>query len=120
MKQIFDDAGSEKLEDIFYSEGKVTFLLTRREAILLKRVTKTEMKFAMLKARPSLISKIKFLWYLSYGMLQTTILSFLYQNLENIYAFYALNKRNIRNIDEKKREDGKIVVTYFATRKTEP
>lgn len=116
MEQVFDDAGSQELADIFYSKGKVTFLLTRREAILLKRVTKTEMKLAMLKAQPSLIGKIKSLWYLSYGMLQTTALSFLYQGLENIYAFYALNKRNIRNIDEQMREDGKIIVTYFAKR----
>lgn len=116
MEQVFENAKSQELADIFYSKGKVTFLLTRREAILLKRVTKTEMKLAMLKAQSSLVGKIKSLWYLSCGILQTTTLSFLYQGLENIYTFYVLNKRNIRNIDEQIREDGKIVVTYFAKR----
>lgn len=116
MEQVFDDANSQELADIFFRKGKVIFLLSRREAILLKRATKTEMKLAMLRSQSTLSGKARSALLMAYGIFQTTYLSFFHQNLENIYSFYLLNKSNIRNIDEKPHDDGNIIVTYFAKR----
>ncbi len=114
MEQVFDDANSQELADMFFSRGKVIFLLPRREAILLKRATKTEMKLAMLRSQSTLSGKIRSVILMTYGIIQTTYLSFFHQNLENIYSFYLLNKSNVRNIDEKPHDDGNIIVTYIA------
>lgn len=110
---MYDDPSNPDLRAKLFREGKVVFLLTRKHASLLRGLSQTDIKLGMLARRPGWKNSIYKKYLMVVGIVKTLLLSFRSQKISDAFAFFAVNKGDIRNIDEKTSSDGQVIVTFY-------
>lgn len=113
MRDEYDDPLDPQLRAKFYREGKVVFLATRRETALLKSITSDDIRLGAISRRKGLKNAVIRKYLMLSGIIKAVFLSVYSKEAAGIFDFFAINKRDIRNIDEKKTQNGKTTLTFF-------
>jgi hypothetical protein len=113
MNEEYDSPSSPDLRAKLFREGKIVFLLSKREARMLRGVAEIDLKLGMINRRPGLKHRI-YMWYLAFiGAIKTLAVSVQSGRTADAFAFLAINKSDIRNIDEKEMSDGNVTLTFY-------
>lgn len=113
MNNKYDNPSNPDLRTKLFREGKVVFLLTRKHASLLRSLSQTDIKLGMIARRPGWKNRIYAKHLMVVGIVKTLLLSFRSQKTSDVFAFFAVNKDDIRNVDEKTSPDSRVIVTIY-------
>ncbi len=112
-KQEYDEPGASDLRSKFHQNGKVVFLLTRREVAFLKSMTDAEMLLSMRNRRPGLSNRLITFYYVLSSIFKTLFAGLFYPRLLDVFGLYATDKEFIRNIHKKTLPTGLVELTYY-------
>lgn len=113
MDDKYDDPSNLELRTKLFREGKVIFLLPKKHASLLRSLSQTDIKLGMITKRPGWKNRVLARYLMVVGIIKTLLLSIRSQKTSDAFAFFAINKGDIRNIDEKLTPDGQVTITFY-------
>ncbi|MEW6330670.1 MAG: hypothetical protein AB1560_04330 [Pseudomonadota bacterium] len=113
MNNKYDEPGNSELRTKLFREGKVVFLLPKKQASLLRSLSQTDIKLGMITRRPGWKNRVYARYLMIVGIIKTLLLSIRSQRTANAFDFFAINKGDIRNVDEKVTADGQVIVTFY-------
>lgn len=113
MNDRYDDPSNSGLRTKLFREGKVVFLLPKKQASFLRSLSQTDIKLGMITRRSGWKNRIHARYLMVVGIIKVLLLSVRSQKTSDAFAFFAINKGDIRNVDEKVTPDGQVVVTFY-------
>ena len=113
MNDEYDDPSNLELRTKLFREGKVVFLLPKKQASLLRSLSQSDIKLGMITRRPGWKNRVHARYLMVVGIIKTLLLSIRSQKTSDAFAFFAINKGDIRNVDEKVTPDGQVIVTFY-------
>jgi len=112
MSEKYADPKDSDLRIALHDEGKVVFLLTRREVSFLKKMTDAEMQLVMTNRRPGWRNRLHVKYHIVSVMFNTIFAAIFLPKLINIFGLYATDKEFIRNIHTEPLPNGLVEVTF--------
>jgi len=113
MNDRYDDPTNLELRTKLFREGKVVFLLPKKQASLLRSLSQTDIKLGMITRRPGWKNRVHARYLMMVGIIKTLLLSVRSQKTSDAFAFFAISKGDIRQVDEKLTPDGQVIVTFY-------
>ncbi len=113
MNDKYDDPSNPDLRTKLFREGKVVFLLSKKQTSLLRSLSQTDIKLGMITRRPGWKNRVYARYLMTVGIIKTLLLSIRSQKMSDAFAFFAVNKGDIRNVDEKVTADDQVIVTFY-------
>lgn len=113
----YAEPSNPDLRDKFHREGKVIFLLTRREVAFLKSMTDTEMLLAMRARRPGWLNRTVVMYYVLTAIFKTLFATIFFSRPLDVFGLYATDKEFIRNIHKNTLPTGLVELTFFKKKK---
>jgi hypothetical protein len=113
MDDKYDDPGNLELRTKLFREGKVVFLLPKKHASLLRSLSQADIKLGMITRRPGWKNRILARYLMVVGIIKTLSLSIRSQKTSDAFAFFTINKGDIRNVDEKLTTNDQVVITFY-------
>ncbi len=112
MPEDYDDPQNPNLRNKFHQVGKVVFLLSKRETSLLRNLIMDELKLGTVVRREGWKSHVVAKHLVFTGILKTAYIFIFFHKLMNVFAFYAIDKEFIRNIDQNTLPNGLVELTF--------
>ncbi len=113
----YDNPSDPELGAKFYRVGKVVFIMSASETPLLRSLMQDDIRLGATTRRKGWQKRLASKYLMVSGIVKTLFLSFYSPSAAGVFNFFVINKGHIRNFDEKKTSDGRIILTFHKKKK---